>query len=504
MNIAIRDTPVMTSELELKFQVPEGMVPSLQLELQRHGARSTRMIAHYFDTADELLARHGLSLRLRREGRQWVQTLKAEGDSIVRRFEHNVPLRVPSGSQPRLALERHDGTEAGAALRKALAHAGTPDLVERFVTDVSRRACELHSPGAVIEAALDRGAIRVGDRSMPICELELEYKSGDSRLLFALAKVWSAHGGLWLNTLSKAGRGALLASKQAHGPAVKAGVPALSSHMDGAQMLRAMMRSALDHVLANASELASGSTDEEHIHQLRVGLRRLRTALREVGSLAQGVKPAWDEPLSETFARLGEVRDNETVARAVRPLLEQAGAPKLEWQAPALTIDPGATVRDARFQSTLIELLEFALHEEETSGRPAAPHAEAMAHVRTRLSRLHKQVVQSGKRFEALSREEQHRVRKRLKRLRYLSEFVEPLWKGKDARRYLRHLGPAQDALGAHNDVAVAMQNFRKDAEQDPRALFAAGYLQSHLDITARAAHTALKRVADAPCFWKR
>jgi len=497
-------TSVMTSELELKFQVPAAMLPSLQLELQRHGARSARMLAHYFDTADALLARHGLSLRLRREGRQWVQTLKAEGDSAVRRLEHSAPLRVPSGSQPRLALERHDGTEAGAALHKVLAQAGTPDLVERFVTDVSRRACELRLPGAVIEAALDRGAIRVGDRSAPICELELEYKSGDSRWLFVLAKAWRAHGGLWLNTLSKAGRGALLAGERAHGPAVKAGAPALSRHMSGAQMLRAMVRSALDHVLANASELASGSSDEEHVHQTRVGLRRLRTALREAGPLSQGVNPAWDEPLSETFARLGEVRDNETVARAVRPLLEQAGAPKLEWQAPAVTIDPGVTVRDAAFQSTLIELLAFALHEEDTSGRPAVPHAEALAHVGARLSRLHKQVVQGGKRFEALPREEQHRVRKRLKRLRYLSEFVEPLWKGRDARRYLRHLGPSQDALGAHNDVAVAMANFRKDAEQDPYALFAAGYLQAHLETTARAAHTALKRVADAPRFWKR
>jgi len=493
----------MTSELELKFQVPEGMVPSLRLELQRHGARSTRMIAHYFDTADELLARRGLSLRLRREGRQWVQTLKAEGDSAVSRLEHNVPLRVPSGSQPRLELARHDGTEAGAALHKALADGGMSDLVERFVTDVSRRACMLQLPGAVIEAAFDQGVIRMGDRSAPICELELEHKSGDSQVLFALAKAWRAHGGLWLNTLSKARRGALLANEQAHGPAVKAGVPALGHHMNGAQMLRAMMRSALDHVLANASELASGSIDEEHVHQTRVGLRRLRTALREVGPLGQGVNTAWDEPLSETFARLGEVRDNETVARAVRPLLEQAGAPKLEWQAPAVKVDPRATVRDATFQSTLIELLAFALHEE-ASGSPAGSHAQALAHVRERLARLHKQVVQGGKRFEALPREEQHRVRKRLKRLRYLSEFVEPLWEGKDARRYLRHLGPAQDALGTHNDVAVALENFRKDAEQDPNSLFAAGYLQAHLDTTARAAHTALKRVADAPRFWKR
>ena len=498
-----RSPGTVMSELELKFQVPEGMVPSLQLELQRHGARSTRMIAHYYDTADGLLARHGLSLRLRKEGRKWVQTLKAEGHSAVHRLEHTVPLRVPSGSQPLLDVGRHDGTEAGAALHKAQADAGTPDLVERYTTDASRRACELQPPGAVAEATLDLGAIRAGDRSASICELELEYKSGNPQALFALAKAWSAHGGLWLNTLSKAKRGSLLASNQAHGPPVKAGMPRLDGRMSGEQLLRAVMRSALDQVLANASEVASGSTDEEHIHQLRVGLRRLRTALRELAPLAKGVDPRWEEPLSETFARLGEVRDNETVARAVRPLLERAGAPKLQWEAPAVEVDAGATVRDAKFQATLLDMLEFALREA-AGGALSTPHAQALELVIRRLSKLHEQVVRGGKRFEGLPLEGQHQVRKRLKRLRYLAEFVEPLWKGKDAQRYLQHLGPAQDALGRHNDVAVAKENFRKDAEQDPKSLFAAGYLQAHLGITARAAHVALKQVTGAPRFWKR
>ncbi|HZE91281.1 MAG TPA: CYTH domain-containing protein, partial [Rhizobacter sp.] len=75
------------TELELKFQVPEATLPALQMELQRCRARSMRVVAHYHDTADSLLARHGLSLRLRKEGRQWFQTLKSEGDNAVSRLE---------------------------------------------------------------------------------------------------------------------------------------------------------------------------------------------------------------------------------------------------------------------------------------------------------------------------------------------------------------------------------------------------------------------------------
>lgn len=489
------------SELELKFQVPEETLPSLLLELGRHGVRSRRMLARYFDTADGLLGRHGLSLRLRKEGRRWVQTLKASGDSAVHRLEHNVPLRVQFGSQPALDTGRHDNTEAGARLADLLIRADAPVLAERFSVEAWRRASDLQVSGAVIEASLDRGTIKAGGRSAPICELELEYKSGDPQALFALAKTWSAHGGLWLNTWSKSQRGSALAHGQAHASLFNVVAPQLNRQLSGEGLFRAVLRSALDQVLAHASEVASGDMAEEPIHQLRVGLRRLRTALRDLAPLARGIDAAWAAPLSEAFARLGEVRDNETVARAVRPLLEKAGAPKLVWAAPAVRPDPVAIVRDARFQATLLDLLGF-LHRDETGPSPMPP-AKALKHIRQRLSKFHKQVANGGKRFEQLLLPEQHKVRKRLKRLRYLVGFVQPLWPGRGARRYLARLGPAQDALGRHNDIAVALANFRRDAEQDPKALFAVGYLQACLDTTARASRAALTRVTDRSRFWK-
>lgn len=490
------------SEFELKFQVPEEALPSLQLELVRHGAHSERVLARYFDTTDGLLARHGVSLRLRKEGRRWVQTLKARGDSVVRRLEHNVTVRVPSGTQPVLDAGRHDGEEAGSQLRGLLDQAEWPSLEERFTIEVWRRSCDLQMPGALVEASLDRGTIRAGTRSAPICELELELKSGDPRSLFVLAKAWSAHGGLWLDTRSKSERGAALCGASSDPPSLKTATPKLDAEMSGEALVRAVIRSTLDPLLVHAAEVAAGSRDEEQIHQLRVGLRRLLTALRELAPIARGVEPGWTVPLSEAFTRLGIVRDNESVARVVRPLLARAGAPKLEWTKSSVKVDPGEVVRGAQFQAVLIDLLGY-VHESEADVAPI-PHASALAHIRHRLSRLHKRATRGGDRFENLSLEKQHTVRKRLKRLRYLADFFEPLWPGSTTRRYLARLGPAQQALGTHNDIAVAMMNFRRDAELDPQALFAAGYLQAYLATTARASRLAMKRVAKAAAFWRR
>jgi CHAD domain-containing protein len=112
-------------------------------------------------------------------------------------------------------------------------------------------------------------------------------------------------------------------------------------------------------------------------------------------------------------------------------------------------------------------------------------------------------VTRGGEAFEQLPEEEQHQVRKRLKRLRYLAELVGAMWAHKATQRYLRRLSPAQDALGHHNDVTVAAAKFLADAQQDPMSLFAAGYLKAHEAVTARQAHAALARVTLARCFWK-
>ena len=490
-------------EIEFNLQVPPAGEPALRAEFERRGARRVHLRAHYYDTADGLLARSGLALRLRHEGRRWVQTLKAASDNAARREEDNVVVKLASGAAPVLDVWRHTEGEASAALHRALGRiSGRSGLVERCATDIWRYRFDVRLPDALIEVALDIGSITAGARTLPVCEVEFELKEGRLASLVEWAQSWARDGGLWLNSVSKAERGFRLASGQAHGPPVKAVAPRLAAPWSGGRWLRAVLGPVLEQVLANASELATGSEDEEHVHQLRVGLRRLRTALRELGTLSQRVDPTWDESLARTAAALGVLRDNEAVAGAVEPLLRRVGAPRTRWTMPSAGLAAGDIVRERRFQCALIEMLGLALSDEDDD--LAVSPSKAMEHVGKRLDQLHKRIVHSAQRFESLRPEQQHSARKRLKRLRYLAEFAGPACKRGALRRYLDLLEPAQEALGIHNDVAVAAVQFRRDAVHQPDSLFAAGYLQAHLTWTAHLARNALRDVASAPRPWHR
>ena len=108
------------TEIELKFQVPAARREALGRAVATATARRIALRARYFDTADRRLGRAGLALRVRKEGRRWVQTLKGAGDGIWQRLEHEVPLRVAPGVMPLADPALHDGTAAGDALRQAL------------------------------------------------------------------------------------------------------------------------------------------------------------------------------------------------------------------------------------------------------------------------------------------------------------------------------------------------------------------------------------------------
>jgi CHAD domain-containing protein len=180
--------------------------------------------------------------------------------------------------------------------------------------------------------------------------------------------------------------------------------------------------------------------------------------------------------------------------------LEAASAPLLSWR-PCASTDPAVVVRETSLQLTLLAILALA-HAGAEQFTPLSP-AATREWLARRLNDLHHKVAQDGRRFEKIPLEKQHRVRKRLKRLRYLTELTADLWPQDEMQRYLKRLPAAQDALGRHNDVAVAAAAFRAEAATQPAAWFAAGYLEAHLAVTARAAHKVLGPISEAECFWK-
>jgi inorganic triphosphatase YgiF len=481
------------TEIELKFQVPQQRRDAVAGAVATSTATRVAMRAQYFDTAARSLAQAGLALRVRKEGRRWVQTIKGSGDGIWQRLEHEVVLSVPAGVEPQPDPALHDGTPAGEALRRALAD---DTLLATYGTALTRTRRLLRARGCLVELALDRGALMAGERRWPLCELEFELKSGAADALAALAARWVARFALTLDIRSKAERGERLARDTRLGAPVKARPLKLPEAVDADAALRAVVGNCLAQVLGNASEIAhEDDTAPEHLHQLRVGLRRLRTAMRELGPMSAQTRPTWAEALARLFARLGSARDRDALAQTLLPALRKAGASGLEL--PRIEPEPAArlALREAPTNQLWLELAAFAAGTAPASG-PCLPLLQR------RLRRLFRQVRGDAAQFATLDDVARHRLRKRVKRLRYLSEFAASLFPAKRLQAFLERLAPAQQALGDFNDVCVARALFEPAGANDPMAMFALGWLAHERDDSIARCVRTLAKLRKARPFW--
>lgn len=493
-------------EIELKFQIPTKHLRSVSSFFQSSAATASRLEARYFDTSHHALARRGIALRLRKENGRWVQTLKAAGPHAVVRWEHNAPVGDPDAVGLTLDLGRHQGSPAHKALMACLEdvrrRGESVALTEMYRTEVDRRTRCLKLDGSVIELAFDAGAVVAGESRAPLCELEFELKSGALPALFSTAMSWVNRYGLWMDTVSKSERGHLLATGRPQAAPAAAQTPMVTPSMDAPAFARAVVSACLCQVLPNACALASGNGQAEHVHLLRVGLKRLRVALRELSEFSSGIDPHWQAPLEVAFRGLGKHRDQLLVDATLRSELP-AQAPRIHWPASTITMPTVAELAQAPgFQLVLLQALAFAIDAvpEAAAGFDGSPlHAVA-----DRLDALLRQLRRDAKRFESLTPERQHRVRKRLKRLRYLAEFVAPLFSGsKGPKKFIKELKPVQEALGQCNDAWVAIQACQHAAAHDPSAWFAVGWLSARQPALTRHAHKSLEAVARTAPFWR-
>ena len=157
----------------------------------------------------------------------------------------------------------------------------TGDLRPVFVTEVSRTTFAIEpAPGTAVEAAIDQGAIRTVDKDgvEPISEVELELKEGESSALYDLAAQLLKIAPLRLEARSKSERGYHLVE---HGNAPPSAVHAEPVELDGnmtvMDALRSIGRNCLAQLLRNEPAVLSGQP--EGVHQMRVAVRRLRSAI---------------------------------------------------------------------------------------------------------------------------------------------------------------------------------------------------------------------------------
>lgn len=517
------------TEFELKFEVPAASLQGVR-DAMLHGksqspCKQQRLQASYFDTPDGALAARGLVVRLRKEGRRWVQTAKGPTADLLARLEHNSDVpQSAAGTHPALDLARHDGTPIGSSITAALASAGDRkhrELSLIYSTDIKRVTTSVIHNHSVVEVALDQGRVFSGSASQSICELELELKSGSAIDAVTLAQQWRGTHGLWLSTIAKSMKGQRLGQALAHGAATPAIAPRYAKDVGASDMVTAVVAACLRQMLPNMSELAgssgstsksgsgsgsgsssgSGSNQPDHIHQLRVGIRRLRTALRELGGSADGIDPKWEAALVSTFRALGAHRDQSNLALSLQPQLVAAGGPVMHI---AATDDDQIAshdiVRAADFQDALLSLIAFVHRDVLPSHGDAEPLIKTISR---RLDKLYKRALRDGKKFLSLDDEQQHDVRKRIKRLRYLLEFAAPLFAERKVNRMIAALKPVQDALGLYNDELMALHAWRALAADDANAWFGIGWLTARKQPNAQQCLKAIKVFAEIKPFWR-
>jgi inorganic triphosphatase YgiF len=176
----ITERSIMTApvEVELKLELPAAALRQFRklawIRALAGSAKRSTPVSVYFDTDKQKLRRRGITLRVRRSGDRYIQTIKATGHSgIVARNEWESEI---ADGQPDRAQAR------GTALDDLLTDKFWRKLKPQFETRVRRTVFPLERNGAMIELSLDEGTIETGDASMRLCEIELELKSGDTRV----------------------------------------------------------------------------------------------------------------------------------------------------------------------------------------------------------------------------------------------------------------------------------------------------------------------------------
>jgi len=240
--------------------------------------------------------------------------------------------------------------------------------------------------------------------------------------------------------------------------AVRAGRISLRSKASVREAASLVLDDCITQMRANAGRLQHDDAPEL-VHQLRVGIRRLRVAIRVFDSVLElSSESPIEASLKWLFRELGPIRERDVFLRdVVEPAIHVHAQPALVSLQKRLLIERHAMLADARkvltsqrFLTLLREVLSLAakLDTAEDTGRLESWASKRLEH---RLSKVLALEPAIEKRDPALL----HLLRRELKKLRYTAEFVAGAFSEKRSKAYLKRLSALLDVLGALNDVAV-------------------------------------------------
>jgi inorganic triphosphatase YgiF len=484
----------MGVETEIKFRMPNrNLGPSSRLALPgtKIGKRSeSDLLSTYFDTAKQKLKRRGLLLRVRRTDGKYVQTIKNTSGAQFGRGEWETEI---GDGAPDL------GEAGGTPLQRLASKKLRRKLKPIFSTKVHRITVPVRTRRSELELAIDRGTIIAPGRESPVEEIELELKSGSARDLFRVAKALERKLAAELYLRAKADRGYDLVNGK-HAQAVFAEPIELAKRMTAIEGFQVIARSALRHFSGNADAIRR--LDPDGVHQMRVGLRRLRAAislfskaLPEAKTEEIKIELRW---LTNQLARARELHVflEEKIGPVAREITPQRGGKAVakhfaDKRAEALK-QARKAVNSPRCRALLVDVLEWI---EALRGRTDVANSELGEFAAELMDRRVRKAQKDAEKLQEMTADERHKFRIRMKKIRYAAAFFEGVFRSKRERKALsrlsKHAKKVQDALGALNDFIadrkMAAEAALQAPPQDRRArAFASGIIVGREDEQAK------------------
>lgn len=302
-------------------------------------------------------------------------------------------------------------------------------------------------------------------------------------------------------------------------PPKRSGAPVLPRHDDPPLTPGGAFRHILGHLVDVMLDLApaamTGRTGTEPVHQMRVAVRRARSAItvfRPAIESADLQRAAAD--MKTLGARLGPTRDwdvfvTETLPRVSAALPDERRLVRLTEAAQKTRqghqMMLAFYLSSAEFRLLGVELAWLAAAEGWLPLPPDPPVSltDFAANV---LHRRWRKLSQAGRSIEALDIEALHDLRLRAKRARYTAEVFVSLYPGRRPARYIRRLSQLQQHLGLLNDGEVAAGLLKHLGGAGGRHAYATGLVLGFT--AARAANVrpailrAWEKFRDAGRFW--
>ena len=305
----------METEIELKLFVSSDSLHLIQekitsLKIVEMKEQDLRNI--YYDTPDLLLRKNDMGLRVRQNKEGFVQTLKTAGRVIAglhQRPEYNVPCE---NTIPNIALIPREAWPYGLDLE-----ALQKQLFPLFSTDFNRQYGMVSmQDGTQIELAFDTGEVRSSETARePICEIELELKSGKIDALFLLARELAKGGGLRLGNISKAATGYRLAANDEGDPIKELGLVPLNLRMSIEEAFVQSLEYALSHWLYH-EHIYVERKEQDALLELSHAVALVRHALMLYGSLIpRRASTLLRQELQWLEAELSWIREAKVIAR---------------------------------------------------------------------------------------------------------------------------------------------------------------------------------------------